>query len=434
MRVLLIEFGLNNFASFKDKAILTAETGERLWKYKETNTFEAPDVSLLKSLLIFGANGAGKSQLINGLRQMQNMVIQGTQTVTQQLPYNPFAFNPQNRIIPTSFYIKIKKDSTIYEYSFSYNSIEFIEEKLYIITGNKKNLYFSRKGTKVETSSELLSDVEKKLRKNELLLYLAQQENDVYASEVYKWFYEDLMFVNTNNRIPNNFLKLMRQPNLKKEMVSFLNFADFNITDIKVRKISVNIPEKARQIFQMMEQEAPQSLLQLYTIHKSYDDHGKVIGTSELPLEMESLGTQRLFFIVLAIIFSQIHGNNKTMIIDEFDDSLHHELASTLVDIFNSSQNNNQYILTTHDYNLLDNDIRIDQIYFIEKNFMGCSNLRSAFDFTDSRTNARHDIHLAKKYIQGEYGAMPIIDLEGLKKVLENVNSILGGMKREQKT
>lgn len=425
---MLIEFGLENYASFKNQAIFSAETGERLRKYKGSNTFESDDVSLLKNILIFGANGAGKSQLINGLRRMQEMIIRGTENVTQHLPYNPFMFDSKSQNKPTDFFIKIKKNGKIYDYSYSYNSTEFLTEKLLITTNGKEKVYFSRTGTNIESEFNSVLFLQKRLRKNELLLYLAQQENDEYASEVYKWFYEDLMFVNTANRIPNDFLKLMRQPDLKKEMVSFLNFADFNITDVKVRRISVKIPKKAKQIFQMMDTEAPESVLQLYTIHKSYDEFGREVGSDELPLEMESLGTQRLFFIVLAMIFSQINGNNKTLIIDEFDDSLHHELAASLVEIFNSVQNNNQYILTTHDYNLLDSKIRIDQIYFVEKDFMGCSKLESAFDFTDSRTNARHDINIAKKYIQGIYGAVPVIDVEGLTKVLENVNKTLGGI------
>ena len=360
---------------------------------------------------------------------MQEMIIRGTENVTQHLPYNPFTFDSKSQNNPTYFFIKIKKNEKIYDYSYSYNSTEFLTEKLLITTNGKEKVYFSRTGTNVESEFNSVSFLQKRLRKNELLLYLAQQENDEYASEVYRWFYEDLMFVNTANGIPNNFLKLMRQPDLKNEMVSFLNFADFNITDIKVRRISVKIPKKAKQIFQMMDTEAPESILQLYTIHKSYDEFGREVGSDELLLEMESLGTQRLFFIVLAMIFSQINGNNKTLIIDEFDDSLHHELAASLVEIFNSVQNNNQYILTTHDYNLLDSKIRIDQIYFVEKNFMGCSKLESAFDFTDSRTNARHDINIAKKYIQGIYGAVPVIDVEGLTKVLENVNKTLGGIR-----
>lgn len=424
---MLIEFGLKNYTSFKEKALFSAETGERLRKYKYTNTFEDDDISLLKNILIFGANGAGKSQLINGLGRMQNMVINGAQTVTDKLNYTPFLFNPETLREPTTFYIKLKRKNNIYQYSFSYNATEIIKETLCIVADGKVKTYFDREKNGFNVVPTSLANSKSKLRKNELFLYLAQQENDKYASEVYKWFVEDLMFVDTANRIPNDFLKLMQQPDLKNEMVSFLNFADLNITDLKVRKISINIPEKAQKIFQMIEQKTPQSILQLYTVHSIYDDKGKIKGKDELPLELESLGTQRLFFIVLAMIFSQINGNSKTLIIDEFDDSLHHELASALVNIFNSKQNNNQYILTTHDYNLLDNNIRIDQIYFIEKDFMGVSNLESAFDFTDSRTNARHDINLAKKYIRGEYGAVPVIDVAGLTKVLENVNKRIGG-------
>lgn len=104
---------------------------------------------------------------------------------------------------------------------------------------------------------------------------------------------------------------------------------------------------------------------------------------------------------MLAIIFSQINNNGKTILIDEFDDSLHYELSSTLVKIFNSTENKNQYIITTHNFNLLDTGIRVDQIYFVEKDFMGESDLKSAFDFTDSRDNARRDAKFAKKYIQG---------------------------------
>ena len=88
----LIEFGLKNYTSFKEKTLFSAETGERLRKYKYINTFENDDVSLLKNILIFGANGAGKSQLISGLGRMQSMIINGTRTVTDKLNYTPFIF------------------------------------------------------------------------------------------------------------------------------------------------------------------------------------------------------------------------------------------------------------------------------------------------------------------------------------------------------
>ena len=101
--------------------------------------------------------------------------------------------------------------------------------------------------------------------------------------------------------------------------------------------------------------------------------------------------------------------------------------------LFNTKENNNQYIVSTHDFKLLDNGIRVDQIYFVEKDFDGASDIKSAFDFTDSRTTARRDAHFAKKYIEGKYGGVPVIDTQGLANVLKNVNKHLGDIYGEEK-
>ena len=431
---MLIDFTIKNFRSFKDEADLSAETGARLTKYKRTNTFSNLSVPVLKSLLIFGPNGAGKSQLFNALYLMRQMVLNGgTQTVTQQLPYIPFKFDQESNQRPTTFAVKFEREKTVYEYSFSYNRDAITAEKLTVSNKHKERVYFNIVNGEVIEIDPRLDNPGKKLRRNALFVYVAQQENDVVATEVYKWFAQDLVFVKPGEGVPNQFLTLMENVELKREMVSFLNFADFNISDITVRKVPLNIPtELVKVMNQLGSPKAPQSTLQLYTIHKSYDENGNVIGSEELPLYDESVGTQKLFVIALAMIFSQIHHNGKTILIDEFDDSLHYELSSALVKIFNSVENNNQYIITTHNFNLLDAGVRVDQIYFVEKNFMGQSDLKSAFDFTDSRGNARRDARFAKKYIQGQYGAVPVIDTDSLLGVLSDVKKAIGATENDQ--
>lgn len=432
---MLIDFTIKNFRSFKNEATLSAETGARLTKYKDTNTFSDLSVPVLKSLLIFGPNGAGKSQLFNALFLMRQMVLNGgTQTVTQQLPYVPFKFNGKSSQQPTSFSVKFEKEKIVYVYSLSYDSKAIRKEKLTVINKGKEQVYFNIVDNKVIDLNPQLENPGKKLRKNALFIYLAQQDNDPVATEVYRWFAQDLVFINPGERIPIQFLSLMKNADLKREMVSFLNFADFNISDIVIRKVPLNIPPEIVKIMgQLNSAKTPQSTLEPYTIHKSYDENGNVIGSEELSLYDESLGTQKLFVIVLAMIFSQIHHNNKTILIDEFDDSLHYELSSALVRIFNSIENNNQYIITTHNFNLLDAGIRVDQIYFVEKDFMGQSDLKSAFDFTDSRGNARRDARFAKKYIQGQYGALPVIDTDSLLEVLSDVKKSIGAVEDDKK-
>ena len=105
---MLIEFTVKNYASFKDETTLSAETGSRLRKLKETNTFSYKNPALLKSLLLFGPNGSGKSQLINALSTMERLVTNPTRSVTDKLPYHPFLFNEESKKDDTFLKIKIE--------------------------------------------------------------------------------------------------------------------------------------------------------------------------------------------------------------------------------------------------------------------------------------------------------------------------------------
>ena len=54
------------------------------------------------------------------------------------------------------------------------------------------------------------------------------------------------------------------------------------------------------------------------------------------------------------------------------------------------------------------------QIYFVEKDFTGESDLYSIFDFDDS---TRGDIGYYKRYMKGAFGAIPNIDAKNLVKM-----------------
>ena len=429
---MLIEFTVKNYASFKDETTLSAETGSRLRKLKETNTFSYKNPALLKSLLLFGPNGSGKSQLLNALSTMERLVTNPTRSVTDKLPHHPFLFNEESKKDDTFLKIKIELNNKIYDYSFSYNQERINYESLILIDDDEKKIIFSRNKDKVKTSNKILKESTPKLRDNSLFLYLAQSENHPESSTVYKWFAQDLILLGNgySPMIPDEYLELMDNEYLKKEMISFLSFADFNISDIKVRETPNSFYE---QIFKRISESLsgdsniafPKTRKELYTIHKTYNGD-ELVDYGELPLSRESVGTQRLFYIVLAMMLAQTNGNQKTIVIDEFDDSLHVELASALVKIFNSKENLNQFILTTHDVQLLDSDLRIDQIYLLDKNFRGISNLKSIFDFEDARNKGRRDISFAKRYLQGKFGAIPVIDVEGLLDVLQMIHEKYG--------
>ena len=447
---MLIEFSINNYTSFRDKNTLYAQTGPYMTKYKETNVFRHKNVSILKNLLIFGPNGAGKTRLLNGLGLMQYLVTHGgSKNDGDKLPYFPFALDDESQKRDTEFEILLEKNQTIYNYQFSYNLEKITKEKLSVLRGKKFVDYFARVGKKIDLNTnfflrkdgknqkvdnQYLSQVFKRLRDNELFLYLAQQENDLISSEVFNWFKNDLMFVNTRRHpIPNNFLELMKNPDLKDEMIKFLQFADFNISDIEVDEEIVENQQENDIDTEASDDINPQKKkIRLYVYHKVYNPEGKVIGKRKFSLGVESIGTQRIFFFVLAIMYSQYSGNKKTIVIDEFEDSLHYEMVKALVEIFNSKENNNQFIISTHSLELLKLKIRADQIYLVEKNFMGVSSLKSIFDFKDEN-NKRSMSSIQKKYIRGRFGALPLIDVDSLEEVLENVHKIIKKGNNESK-
>ena len=271
---------------------------------------------------------------------------------------------------------------------------------------------------------EELKKVAANTKKNSLFLFNAQKANISAAITVLEWFQKDLVFVNSKNIIPDQLTELMDDKRIKNEFLRFLRFADFNIVDVKVRDIPLSLPEEIKKIMATLQPEIdlPDTRKELYASHKQYDDNGNVIGTEEIPLTQESRGTQKIFLIALSIINAHLNGNGKTILFDEFDDSLHFELSKALIEIFNSKQNRNQFILTTHELQLLNSELRTDQIYLVEKDFQGRSSLYSVFDFKDSKNTARHDVQYMKRYIEGRFGSLPQIDVDEMLNALNASN------------
>lgn len=98
------------------------------------------------------------------------------------------------------------------------------------------------------------------------------------------------------------------------------------------------------------------------------------------------------------------------LVIDELDAKLHPLLTLSIVRLFQSqdiNKNGAQLIFATHDTNILSIcNLRRDQIYFIEKNKIGSSDLYSLVEYNKDG-KVRKDRSFEKDYINGRYGAIP---------------------------
>jgi AAA15 family ATPase/GTPase len=130
----------------------------------------------------------------------------------------------------------------------------------------------------------------------------------------------------------------------------------------------------------------------------------------------ESKGTQR-FFALTGPILSALD-NGGLIVADEFDCSMHPLLTRKLVELFNSKEANQrgaQLIFATHDVSLLNPALfRRDQLWILEKNVAGASELFSLHDF---RPQPRTIEAFWRGYLAGRYGGIPKFGpmLENLK-------------------
>ena len=109
----------------------------------------------------------------------------------------------------------------------------------------------------------------------------------------------------------------------------------------------------------------------------------------------------------------------RVMFVDELDAKLHPLLTRYIINLFHNNEiniANGQLIYSTHDtVNLNKETFRRDEIWFVEKNNNGVSELYSLSDYMieDEKGCAkkvRNDATYNKDYLTGRYGAIPVLE------------------------
>jgi hypothetical protein len=126
----------------------------------------------------------------------------------------------------------------------------------------------------------------------------------------------------------------------------------------------------------------------------------------KLPMSEESDGTRRL--LALAPLLTAGAKEARVFVVDEIDRSLHPLLCWEFLRLFADTMPGaqRQLVVTTHEAHLLNQDLlRRDEYWFMEKDETQQSRLVSLSDYQ----NIRKDLQLEKGYLNGRFGAVPII-------------------------
>ncbi|MGN4126479.1 AAA family ATPase [Lysinibacillus sphaericus] len=409
---MLVDFRVKNCLSYKDETLFSMIAGSRIRKLKDTHTMKIESLRLVKSAFIFGPNGSGKSNLFAAIKVLRSLLFnfENLNNVKQlRLPYQPFKLGG-NQGTPTEFMISLLLDDSLYDYEVQYNAEQVLFERLTKTSKTKKEELFVRTwdGTEYsyETAQSTSLELTKYTRNNTAFLSVLNVFNDTDATKIFDWFLHKILFLDEAHRLSSHPLirKLEEEP-FKGEVIKLLKIADFSIQDVTARRV-----ERREKNTIGYEFDTPEIIQEVdIDLHYlSFDEAGTPLGTETINWTMDSKGTVRMLH--LACVMVDAYNKGKTIFIDEFDTAFHVSICEFLMAIMNSKRNKcNQFVVTSHEIDLLDQPLRSDQIWFINKSFKNESELYSLFDFADLQKK-RGDLSYAKRYLKGEFGATPVIN------------------------
>ncbi|MDP1393338.1 ATP-binding protein [Lysinibacillus capsici] len=409
---MLVDFRVKNCLSYKDDTLFSMVAGSRLRKWKDTHTIQFDTLRLVKSAFIFGPNGSGKSNLFTAIKVLRSLLFnfENLNNVKQlRLPYQPFKLGSQQDK-PTEFMISLFLDGALYDYEIQYNASQVLYERLVKTNKSLKEELFVRQWDGTEYSYETFQTASQELtrytRNNTAFLSVLHVFNDPDALKIFDWFLHKILFLDEANRLSSHPLirKLEEEP-FKKEVIKLLKIADLSIQDVTARRVERR--EKNTIGYEFDSPEVIQEVdIDLHYL--SFDEAGAPIGTKTINWTMDSKGTVRMLHLTCVMV--DAYNKGKTIFIDEFDTAFHVSICEFLMAIMNSKRNSsNQFVVTSHEIELLDQPLRADQIWFVNKSFKNESELYSLFDFADLQRK-RGDLSYAKRYMKGEFGATPVIN------------------------
>jgi len=367
-------------------------------------------LTLLRSVAIYGPNASGKTNLIRAADALGALLGQSLETPSDEPMglYVPFRLNAQSAERPVMLGIRAVVERRVYEYVIEYERAGFLSEKLKRIDADGSELLFDRAADVVTgswTTHPQFALVLRSFRSNKLLLSLADAFAPDLAGEIAVGFRRLLAARNPTWTHPMYAGQEAAQrahqdkSGFGQWMLEWLQAADFGIVDYNVNEV-----EGARGRGKEL---SPNEEIELELLHAT--DSAPV----RLKWQLESEDTRRMLQLLPFIYDLSSARRGQAYFIDEISASMHPKLFAAILREFNSDvlpdSGTGQLIFTTHDTTVIDGEarsapLRRDQIYFTEKDASGASRLYSLAEFRERQT-----VNLRKRYLQGRYGALPVI-------------------------
>ncbi|EKT4097540.1 AAA family ATPase [Stenotrophomonas maltophilia] len=456
---MLLSFSVANFRSFLDEQTLSLVASKRLAGHHDAHTVELPDSEerALRAAVVYGANGAGKSNLFKAIEFLKTAATKtrrkGTGTRREA-----FKFCDAGEMA-SQFDIQFLMSGHTYRFGLVVDDERVIEEWLTRIEGIKDRVIYERT-TSAAGNVEVRMPGAKRAKDDKIqaIATVGGPPNQTFLATIIenlddssmpspvrdavKWFKVNLTLVRPDGPIAPIGHYLSVAKGFPEFASSFLRAASTGVEEIAVKRKKLTLDQvkamlgpSSWEFFQeriVSMQPGEASLISRgdneILIEKSEEQsfysldveasHQCANGASvKLALREESDGTRRLLDLLPAL-YDRKANRQRVFIIDEIERSLHPALMKKLLTHFldPKSGNGNQIIVTTHESHLLDLDLlRRDEIWFAEKGHGLETHLHSLSQF-----KVRTDLDLRKNYFQGRFGGIPFLgDIDRLIEIAD---------------
>ena len=411
---MLIQFSFKNYKSFRDEATLDLSAA-KMTEFSDRVVSEGND-KILPMAAIYGANASGKSNIYNAFGYMADYVIESFKYGDEEEKFEeyrptPFLFDSVSNDAESSFevYFTIPGDKAekTYNYGFCVDRHGVTEEWLNVKakTARKYASVFYR-STEEDTLD--LSGLPKSSRDNiqvaleiqVLIVSLGAKLKVNKCKDIRDWFMAN-EFADSGDPFTNFFLSrrlpkgFVDDNSVQKKVIEYFASFDEHIKDFEIEKLPNDADSK-------------EETYKISSLHKKIDSDT----FAAIPLSMESAGTLKMFALYPEL--QDVLEKGSVFFIDELNARLHPLLVRNFLLTFLNPEINTrhaQLIFTTHDTWQLSNQLlRRDEVWFTEKDEQGISKLYSLADFVDeSGARIRKDESYEKNYLIGKYGAIPTL-------------------------
>ena len=406
---MLLEFSCSNHRSIRDEVLFSAIAGTD--RTHAENIERVAGVEVLKAAVIYGANGSGKSNFIDAISFVKNLVSNSiNHQPGQGILQTPHKLDGYER--KSNYKIQFIVDGIRYAFGFSLKNMLVVEEYLYYFPNGRQTKIFERVGEEYSAGRNFrnrFNSCKDVLKPNRLMLSCAANFSSVdEVTAAYRFFNDELVIyssANQENWMNYSLHQINANEQMKAIVLKLLDALDTGIKDIHVdiKKEDLDVSHLPPFLSDEFKKVLLQEKIDAISAKVLYE------GFETDLISEESTGIKKLFGILCPFIDIMVNG--KVLVCDELETNLHESLLFGLVKQFVNMRGSKpaQLIFTTHETGLLNLDLfRRDQIWFTEIKLADRST--DLFSLTEIK-NVRKDENFGKGYIAGKYGAIPMLNL-----------------------